>query len=131
MRCPPPQVAGRWLLCCWSLVAIAPDCPRASTRQFVCSPGDHPVFVPTLLPCVPCVPCFHTRPFQAHFIGVTESLHLICAAIMETILKSYMRPGLLLIPIVTGIWIMKMYISSRRAFARVRRLLIHLRGETI
>lgn len=43
---------------------------------------------------------------------------------METILKSYIRPGLVLIPIATGIWIIKMYISSRRAFARVRILSI-------
>ena len=41
---------------------------------------------------------------------------------METIFYSYLRRGLILIPIAAGAWVMSMYISSRRAFARVRRL---------
>ena len=44
---------------------------------------------------------------------------------MEMIMSSYLRRGLMLIPIAAGIWFMNLYISSRRAFARVRRLSIH------
>ena len=53
------------------------------------------------------------------------------AATMEPIVNTYLRRGLVLVPIVTGIWVMKMYISSRRAFARVRRLSISFRGCTL
>ena len=44
---------------------------------------------------------------------------------MDTIFNSYLRRGLILIPIAAGAWVLSMYISSQRAFARVRRLSIH------
>ena len=44
---------------------------------------------------------------------------------METILNFILRRGLMLIPIAAGVWAINLYISSRRAFARVRRLSIH------
>ena len=43
---------------------------------------------------------------------------------METIFNSSLRRGLILLPIAAGAWVLSMYISSRRAFARVRRLSI-------
>ena len=48
---------------------------------------------------------------------------------MEMTMSSYFRRGLILIPIAAGIWIMNLYISSRRAFARVRRLYIHFEAR--
>jgi hypothetical protein len=49
---------------------------------------------------------------------------------METILSSFSRRALMLIPIAAGMWVMSLYISSRRAFARVRRISIHFEGES-
>ena len=47
---------------------------------------------------------------------------------VETILDSYLRRALMLIPIAAGVWIINLYISSRRTFARVRRLSSHSEG---
>ena len=43
---------------------------------------------------------------------------------METISNSFLCRGLMLIPIAAGVWAINLYISSRRAFARVPRLSI-------
>jgi hypothetical protein len=53
-----------------------------------------------------------------------------CTAAMQMILSSYLHRGLILIPVAAGIWVMKLYALSRRAYARVRRLSSHLRGGT-
>ena len=48
---------------------------------------------------------------------------------METIFDSYLRRVLMLILIAAGVWIINLYISSRRTFARVRRLSSHSEGS--
>ena len=70
------------------------------------------------------IPAFSHLKGNLFFFTTMNIIRLVRPE-MDTILHSYLRHGLVLIPIVAGIWVMKLCISSRRAFARVRRLLIH------